>query len=530
MNFRLIFRILGIVAFIMAGGMLMALPWGHHRLGGNWVYEKPGVIGLLLSILVSVAVGAVFSYFGRRADRHLLRKEALAVVPLSWLLATVLAALPYLFSGTCRTPDVTVSLGDALFEATSGLTTTGATIFSDIEKPEQLPRTILFWRAVTHFMGGLGIMVFLVAILGYGTAGKRIMILEAGGGVGSGTWAHYRRFALMLVTIYATLVAILTVILCGLGVAPYDAVCHAFSALSTGGFSTFNASVGHFAAETNLNAPLIEMVLTFFMLLGGMNFVLLYFVVIGKPREMFKDVEWRTYLAIVTGVTLVIFISGLIYHDFDTFGTSGTSLSSGSKFLLPWDGFRLSLFQVASLMTTTGFVTGEFEKWNGISLILLLGVMFIGGPPARTGGRTKVWRTVVAAKAFRLELEKVYRPNVVRTKQIGPTVVDESFLYGVVAFLFFTVVFLTITTLLVLILEPPTLWGAGGEPARLVDLFSSTLSMFSNVGPGFGVLGARQNYGCLSEMTKLVYSFTMLVGRLDLYIPLLICSPGFWRR
>lgn len=181
-------------------------------------------------------------------------------------------------------------------------------------------------------------------------------------------------------------------------------------------------------------------------------------------------------------------------------------------------------------MTTTGFVTDEFEKWNSISLLLFLVVGFIGGCIGGTAGGVKVARIVVSSKAFRLELEKVYRPNVVRTKQIGSVALDDSVLYGIVAYLFFMIVAVVAVTFLVLVIEPPTLWTEGGEPVRLLDLFSSTLSMFNNVGPGFGVLGARQNYACLTEITKLIYSFAMILGRLDLYLPILICSPNFWRR
>ena len=245
---------------------------------------------------------------------------------------------------------------------------------------------------------------------------------------------------------------------------------------------------------------------------------------------MIRDVEFRTYVAIIVGVTLIVFFSGMVFHDFDTFGTTDSLLQSKSKLMLPLDAFRQSLFQVVSIMTTTGFVTDEFEKWNGISLLLFLMLGFIGGCVGGTAGGAKVGRVAVSVKTFRLELEKVYRPNVVRTKQLGSVTLDDSTLYGVVAYLFFLVVTVALVTLAVLILEPPTLWSAGGEPARLLDLFSSSLSMVNNVGPGFGVLGARQNYACLTEITKLVYSFAMFAGRLDLYLPLLICSPTFWKR
>ncbi|MCR5358347.1 MAG: TrkH family potassium uptake protein [Thermoguttaceae bacterium] len=528
MNFRLIFRFLGIVAFIMAGGMLLALPWGSARFGGDWVCERAGVAGLSLSIVTSIAVGLTLLFFGRKADPVMLRKDSLAIVPLSWLLAIFLAALPYLFSGVQRAPDVKMSVSDAIFESASGLTTTGATILTDLESPELVPRTILFWRAMTHFMGGLGIMVFLVAILGYGTAGKKIMLLETGGA--GGTWSHYRQFALVMAAIYMALIAVMAILLYGLGVSAFDSICHAFSTLATGGFSTFNASIGHFAAETDLNASLIEFVVIFFMFLGGVNFVLLYYLIISKPKDVIRDVEFRTYVAIIVGVTLIVFFSGMVFHDFDTYGTTDSLLQSKSKLMLPLDAFRQSLFQVVSIMTTTGFVTDEFEKWNGISLLLFLMVGFIGGCVGGTAGGAKVGRIAVSVKTFRLELEKVYRPNVVRTKQLGSVTLDDSTLYGVVAYLFFLVVTVALVTLAVLILEPPTLWTEGGEPARLLDLFSSSLSMVNNVGPGFGVLGARQNYACLAEITKLVYSFAMFAGRLDLYLPLLICSPTFWKR
>lgn len=533
MNFRLISRILGIVSYFVAAGMLLALPWGMERFGGDWVYERRGVVGLVLAMLTSVLVGALFSFWGRKADKLLLRKETLAIVPLSWFVAVILAALPYLFSETYRAPGIPMGITDAIFEATSGLTTTGATVIAELEDPSLVPRCILFWRSVTHFMGGLGIMVFFVAILGYGTVGKRIMSVEKGESASTGSWGHYREFAVTLAWIYGGLIVLLAILLKCYGLTLFDAVCHAFSTLSTGGFSTFNASVGHFAAETGLNSAAIEMTIAFFMLLGGTNFVLLCLLFKGKPGELFRDLEWRTYICVFLAATAIVFVSGLVFHNFDVYGSSDQPMGVFSGTTLPWyRALRQSFFQVASLLTGTGFVTDEFEKWNSLALFVFILICFMGGCVGGTSGGAKVARFIIAFKTFGLELDKVFRPNAVKSVKIGRTQVSEATLYSAVCYLLFLITSVAVVTFLVLIVEPDAAWtqAGSGEPDRLLDLFSSTLSMFTNVGPGFGLFGARENFGMLTGLTKLIYSFSMFAGRLELYLPLLICSPNFWRK
>lgn len=533
MNYRLISKILGIVAFFIGASMFLSLPWAFTAFGGDWEYERAGFLGILCAVVISFGVGTLLAFLGRGASPQLLRKESMAVVPLSWILAIFLASLPYLLSGTGRAPEEPMNVADAVFESTSGLTTTGATVLADLETPELVPRTILFWRATTHFLGGLGIMVFFVVLLGYGTAGKTIMMIEKGGSSGPGGWGRIRKFAFALAGIYIGLIAVMAALLLTYGVAPFDALCHAFSTLSTGGFSTFNASVGHFASETDLNAPLIESTVIFFMILGGTNFILLYFVAAGKPRRLFEDVEWQTYIGILFAAALIVFVGGLICRDFDPYGTSDFPMAGAAETGIAWHhALRQSLFQVTSLMTSTGFVTDEFEKWNSLSLFVFLIIVFIGGCVGGTSGGVKVLRIITAVKTFNQELEKTYRPNVVRPIKIGNLMIDKTVQYSMVTYVAFFAVSVAAATLFVLMIEPPGLWTDAGQTqnVRMLDIFSSTLSMFANIGPGFGVTGARENFGGLSSATKLVFSWAMLFGRLELYLPLLLFTPAFWRK
>ena len=464
--------------------------------------EVRGFMALLLSMIISFLIGGLLIRYGRGTEIRLYRKEAMAVVGLSWILATVLGALPYWIRGTYRGPMVRLAtksnvwqvydsdkyiwrhwdtkgelsedehkaifalyeagakglaptefieraevdhaeqlisrlcyqdadwrgaiivpeqekaldsrehnyrlrwirmgIADALFESQSGFSTTGATVLSDLEDPILVPHCLLFWRSSTHFLGGLGIIVLFVAILGQGSAGKAMMRAEMPGPSKEGIQARMQQTAWLFAAIYCFLNLVLTIILCIQGLSLFDALCHAFGTMATGGFSTWNKSLGHFDSAT------IEYTVTFFMIVAGTNFTLLYFVAFGQFKRLFADVEWRTYLGVIGAITLLIIVTGLRHGDFENIT----------------DAFRYGSFQVVAIITTTGFGTHDFDQWSSFGRGVLFLLMFVGGCAGSTGGGMKVIRHILFLKIMRLEIEQAFHPSVVRPLRFGGKPVD----------------------------------------------------------------------------------------------------------
>lgn len=407
MNLRLLCKLLALVAMLIGVSMVFSLPWAIPLFGGDWAHEREGFFGLIVAMGFCFITGSGLRFLGRHAKGRIFRKEAMAVVGLSWILATLLGALPYLLSGTHLAEGTPMTVVDAMFEAQSGFSTTGATVLTDIENRELVPRCILFWRSSTHFLGGLGIIVLFVAILGQGSAGKALMRTEMPGPESSTPQARMQQTAWILFMIYAGLNAILAILLLLQNLSLFDALCHAFGTMATGGFSTYNLSVGHFATQPELyNAPLIEMTITVFMVLAGTNFMLMYWVVIGKVTRLINDVEWRTYISIILIATFSIVGFGLLAKDFG----ADSGMADMSHLVATEDGSdgvpigtasRYGLFQVVSIMTTTGFCTDDFNAWSSFGKGLLLLLMFVGGCAGSTGGGMKVIRHIFFFKILR---------------------------------------------------------------------------------------------------------------------------------
>ncbi len=526
MNYSLLSRMLGIICSLFAVTMLFSLPWAHPSLGYRndpqlpmpQEFEWRGAIGLLGSSLISAAVGGVLMWCGRHGTKQkLFRKEAMATVGLSWILATVLGGLPFLLSGTQIATGQAVSIADALFESQSGFSTTGATILTDLEDPQLVPHCILFWRSSTHFLGGLGIVVLLVAILGQGAGGKAMMRAEITGPTKDSAFSRMQQTAIVFATIYVVLNLVLAIIygLCGMSV--FDALCHAFGTMATGGFSTYNLSLGHF------NSVWIEYITIVFMVLAGTNFALLLLVVTGSWQRMFKDVEWRVYIGIIGIVTIAVMIFGLWSDNFSGFS----------------DAVRYSLFQVVSIMTTTGYGTHDFDQWNNFGRGVLILLMFVGGCAGSTGGGMKVIRHVLLAKILRLELELSYRPNVVRPLKLGDQQIDDIDLrkhilvyFGLVGAVFACSWLVLITT------EPDRQWeqavvtldGGNLLDHKLLDCASAIAATLHNIGPGLGVIGPTANYAGFAPWSKLLFVFLMMLGRLEMFSILVLFLPAFWRK
>ncbi len=523
---------------LIGGSMAFSLPWALSICGGQWQYERDGFVGLLGSMAICFAVGGLLWWLGRKSKgQRLFRKEAMAVVGLSWILAALLGALPYLLSGTSCAKDRKMDAVDAVFEAQSGFTTTGATVLTELEDYDLVPKCILFWRSSTHFLGGLGIIVLFVAILGQGSAGKALMRAEMPGPGQAGQQARMQHTAWVLFLIYVVLNGILTVLLQLQGLSLFDSLCHAFGTMATGGFSTYNLSVGHFATVPGLNAPLIEMTIAAFMVLAGTNFMLLYFLAVGKPKRMFGDVEWRTYMAVMVIVTLLVVGFGLYNHDFGSH--SGMQATENlAQQTAPEDGvalgtaFRYSIFQVVSIMTTTGFCTDDFNLWCSFSLGILLLLMFVGGCAGSTGGGLKVIRHILFTQILRLKVEHAYRPSVVRHLRLGgKPVEDPQMRSNILVYFGLILVIFVCSWLFTITVEPDSTWTDHGHETeqKLIDGAGCVAATLNNIGPGLGVIGATKSYTNFTWPSKILFILLMMIGRLEIFVILVLFVPGFWR-
>jgi len=622
MNFRLLLKLLGILSLLFGFFMLLSLAWANPNYGfhtdkriASRQFEWGGFEALAISALVCWALGGLLLFLGRRAEHKLYRKEAMAVVGLSWILATVLGSLPYMLSGTCRGPSVRVfsdrtvmvsvspfqfweswervegisrdefkvlkavvntsargltdsqlvnesgdidavaafdrlskipqlskwlvfpgeelnaaadrsshfrlrwvpmGFVDSMFEAQSGFSTTGATVLCDLEDPQLVPRCILFWRASTHFLGGLGIIVLFVVLLGQGSAGKALMRTEMPGPTQETAWSKMQHTAWLFAAIYVVLNLILAIIFKVLGMSMFDSICHAFATMATGGFSTYNASLGHFARNLpEVSGQAIEYVVILFMILAGTNFTLLFLVCIGQPRKLFADSEWKTYIGIMVVVSVTIVGFGYLSQD--------TDFETGERAL------RRGVFQVVSVMTTTGFGTSDFDSWNQFSRCLFLCLMFIGGCSGSTGGGMKVIRHLLFVKILGLEIEKSFRPKVVGILRLGGKPVEEPTLRHSILVYFCLIGILFVSSLLFVVMtEPDATWGIDNTN-KLLDSSSAVASTLNNIGPGLGIVGATQNYADFSALNKSVFIFLMMLGRLEIFPVLVLFAPGFWR-
>lgn len=521
MNYRLVCRMLGRIAILIGAAMVFSLPWAHPALGvrlhlngadrladgsATPAFETTGFLALIASIAICFATGGLMAWFGRGADGRLFRKEAMAVVGLSWLMATVLGALPYLFSGCEFAPGKPMTIADALFESQSGFSTTGATVITDLEQPG-VPLCVLFWRSSTHLLGGLGIIVLFVAILGQGSAGKAMMRAEITGPTKEGSHSRTQHSAMFFAGIYLALNVVLAILLKLQGLSVFDALCHAFGTMATGGFSTYNASVGQF------KSPAIDYLIVAFMVIAGTNFTLLSFVLLRQPGRLLGDSEWRAYLVVIAVSTALIVTIGLFEKDFDDFAGA----------------VQYGLFQVVSIMTTTGYGTHDFDGWGPFNRSLLLLLMFIGGCAGSTGGGLKVIRFLLFFKILRLEIEQAYHPTVVRPLRLGGQPLEDQNLRKSILLYFALILTLFIGSWLFLVaFEYNSVWGDQIE-SKLVDSASAVAATLNNIGPGLGIVAPTENYASFSWYSKLLFIWLMMLGRLELYSVLVLTWPGFWK-
>ncbi len=533
---------LGLIALLIGGSMAISLPWALPLFGEAEQVEWESVGAILGAMAVCGLVGGGLVYLGRGAGgQRLYRKEAIAVVGLSWLMATLLGALPFWLSGTCVSADadgnrVRMDFFDGIFESASGFSGTGATVLTDLESSELVPRAILFWRSETHFLGGLGIMVLFVAVLGMGSAGRALMVSEMPGPAQESAHARTQHAARVFASIFIGLTAVLTVLLKLQGMSWFDALCHAFGTIATGGFSTYNRSVEHFDSVG------IEMTIALFMFIACINFTLLYLVLLRKPGKLLADVEFRVYAGILLVVALLVIGFGLAYGDFSNVGDAG----------------RYGLFQVTSVMTNTGFGTANFNQWNSFSRGMLVLLMFIGGCAGSTSCSVKVIRHVLLAKILALEVEQAFRPSVVRHVRLGgKPLEDRDLLQDVLVYFCLILVIFVVAWIALVALEPDSTWSRNGQPAgspaageesagqgdgavpdsekesvhdrKLVDCASAVAATLNGVGPGLGIVGETENYSRFHAASKFILTWMMLLGRLEIFVLLVLFVPRFWR-
>jgi trk system potassium uptake protein TrkH len=524
----LVCRLLGLIALLIGGSMAFSLPWALPAFGQTDQFEARGFWSLLGAMAVCGVVGGLLIFLGRDTrGHHLYRKEAIAVVGLSWLMATVLGAIPYWLSNTSYTlgvagqPSQVCGMGffDGIFESASGFSGTGASVLTDLEDPQLVPRSILFWRSETHFLGGLGIMVLFVAILGMGSAGKALMLTEMPGPAQESAPARTQRAAWNFALIFIGLTAILTLALRVQGASGFDSLCHAFGTIATGGFSTYNNSIQHFGSVG------IEMTITLFMFLACTNFTLLYYLVLLKPGKLLGDAEFRVYVIIMFTAAVVVIVALWVQGGLDHRGEL-VRYNLG-------DSVRYGLFQVVSIMTNTGFGTHDSDQWNSFGRGMLLVLMFIGGCAGSTSCSVKVIRYIFLFKILWLELEQVFHPSVVRPVRVGGRPLEEPDTRKDVLLYFGVFVVIAVIGWMSLIaLEPDSTWTQADRSRRekLTDCASAVAATLNGVGPGLGIVGESQNYARFHGPSKFVLTWLMLLGRLEVFVILVLFVPRFWRK
>lgn len=449
--------------------------------------ESDVALSFLKCIVPMVLTGTFLMRKIRPYTRTLRVRDGFLIVALCWFLAPILGSLPFLLSGSMT------SFVDAFFETASGFTTTGSSILTDIES---LPKGILFWRSFTHWLGGMGILVFFIALLpSLGIGGQKIINAETTGPVKDKLTPKISDSAKLLYTIYLGMTILEVILLLFGGMNLYDALVHTFGTVGTGGLSSYNTSIGHF------DSTYIDMVIAVFMMLAGINFNLFYHLFSGKSKEFFSDYELRGYLVILGIATSLIAVNLL---------STGTYAAAG-------DALRDSFFQSTSIITTTGYSTTNFDLWPTFSKMVLFILMFVGGCSSSTGGGLKVIRVLLLFKLVRRGMYRRLHPRAVVPLKLGGRALPSEVISGVSSFAFLYIGLLFVGTILLSM-----------ENLDLVSTFTAVIASLGNIGPGFDLVGPAMNYSLFSDPAKILLSILMIIGRLELFTVVLLLTPTFW--
>ena len=451
-----------------------------------FLYGESDVIQFLI---VSAVLGAIFFIFGRKRPENkvIYAKEGLVIVGLAWILWSLFGALPLVLTGSIP------SYVDAFFETVSGFTTTGSTILTDIEA---LPKGVAFWRSLTHWIGGMGVLVFVMMLTSLDDEhSMHLMRAEVPGPEADKLVPKARATARILYLMYFVLTAAEVVFLMFGGMSFYDALLHSFSTAGTGGFSNRNASVAYY------DSAYIDGVITVFMILFGVNFNLYFLIRLKNWKDALKNEELHAYLGIIAGAVAIVTVNIL--------GIYGNIVHA----------FRYASFQVASVITTTGFCTADFNLWPELSKVVLLGIMVIGACAGSTGGGIKVSRFLILVKSIKQEVRRMLHPKAVTIVKINGKRVGNDTIRSVYIYFISYILVMMVSILLVSI-----------NNFDFATTFSSVLTTLNNVGPGISMVGPVENFHMFSPLSKLVFCMDMLLGRLEIFPYLLLMSPELWRR
>lgn len=492
MNYPILSRLLGLILGAIAGAQLFcAVVAGWYWWSGD-SREVAAVRGLGGGAALAGLLALGCAWYGRSAQPRLLRKEAFAIIGLGWVAACVLGAVPFWLT----LPHV--SFADGIFESTSGITTTGASVFGDLSV---FPRSLLAWRAMTHWVGGLGIVVFFVAILSSLGAGSKILFShEASTGSGELDVSRVQLGVQRLLLLYLILSAACLIAYRAAGLGWYDAFCHMGATVSTGGFSNQSAGLGAFGS------PAVEWVAIVFMVLGGTSFPFLLRLVRRERGLLRRNSEVVAYLAILAAASLMVIWTLWLGPDY------------------PGDTAHLirdSIFHVVSVMTTTGFATADFNVWTPGGQVVLVIVMMVGGCSGSTSGGLKVGRLVVAIKYYARQVELSIRPHLLRPLTLNGRILGEDAALQASVYLMMMALTTVVGVLMVAMAEP-TLSFTGTITAVVASLF--------NIGPGLAEVGPTSNFGHLHSSTKMFLSVLMIMGRVELLAILVLLAPSLWRR
>ena len=493
LNTRIIVHLMGLLLLFNGGFMLLAALV-------SLIYQDGVTYNIALAAITTLFSGTVAMYLTRGHKKEVKRKEGYIIVTFGWVVMSVSGVLPYLFSGAI--PDIT----NALFETVSGYTTTGASILDDIEV---LPEGILFWRSVTHWIGGMGIIVLAIAILPLlGIGGMQLFAAEAPGPAGDKLHPRITDTAKRLWFIYFGYTVAETILLKLAGMSFFDAMNHALATLSTGGFSTKNASIAYWN-----NQPLIQYIIILFMFLAGSNFVLSYFAFKGRVQKVLRDEEFRYYSGYIA--VFAVLVALVVYFKADVPVSEYHPMPYGAA----ESAFRHALFQVIAVVTTTGFVTADFTGWTPFLTIFFFGLMFAGGSAGSTAGGIKVMRHILIIKNGLLEFKRTLHPSAIIPVRYNNKTVTEHIVYNIIAFFVLYMLLFIIGSLVLGLLGLDFVTAVGGAASSL-----------GNVGPAFGSLYPLSNFNGLPALGKWWCAFLMLAGRLELFTVLILLTPYFWKR
>ncbi|MBU1319421.1 MAG: TrkH family potassium uptake protein [candidate division Zixibacteria bacterium] len=481
MNYKTIARLLGLLLIGVSVFMATAIVFAVHSDGIR------SIVTFSVASAITAGAGLLLYMPSRKEKVSIHPREAIAVVTLGWIAISLFGGIPYMIDGTLTNP------ADAFFESASGFTTTGSSVMTDIESSS---RSILYWRSLTQWLGGMGIIVLFIAILPQlGVGAKHLFKSEVPGPITETLKPKLKQTSSILWKIYIGFTATLLVSLMLAGMSFFDALCHSLTCMATGGFSTMNMSIAHY------DSAAIDVILTFFMLFAGINFGLYYVLTRGRIKDFVSNVEFQVYIAVNVVAILLIALNIMGRHP---------------NF---FEALRYASFQTLSVSTATGFVTDNFDRYPSFSKILMVVLMFMGGSAGSTAGGIKVSRIVILVKAAYNEIYKAFHPHAVFAVKVGKQVIDETIIRSVLIFVGVFILSWVVGTLVM-----------ASMGLDMATAASSVVACMSNVGPGLARVGAIENFAFIPWGGKLFLSFMMILGRLELFTVLVLLIPDFWRR